>query len=127
MNVNRKSGFSLIESMTSILVLAVLAVGGSTALYQFGKGIRVQGNKRVAIELANKVLENEKAKAFVDIATPSQETGYETVNGFQHEITIGREQYGSNVANQYKHIVVEVTYWGADDVVTLDTTKSYGN
>jgi len=57
MKTKHKSGFSLIEIMVAALLLAFLAVGGAAVLYQTGGGVRVQGNKRIAMEHVRSELE----------------------------------------------------------------------
>jgi prepilin-type N-terminal cleavage/methylation domain-containing protein len=52
MKCRAKSGFSLIEIMVATLVLAVLAVGGATALYHTGAVIQNQEQKRMAVDQA---------------------------------------------------------------------------
>jgi len=55
--IHSKSGFSLIEVLLAILILAVLAVGGAAVIFQTSDGIRVEANKRMALEVANRRLE----------------------------------------------------------------------
>jgi prepilin-type N-terminal cleavage/methylation domain-containing protein len=52
-----KSGFSLIEILVATLVLAVLAVGGASALYHTGAMIQNQEQKRKAVDQAMARLE----------------------------------------------------------------------
>lgn len=58
MKTKNKSGFSLIEIMVAAILLAVLALGGAQVLYHTGANIQIQGNKRIALELANARLES---------------------------------------------------------------------
>lgn len=53
-----KSGFTLIEVMMAILILAALAMGGAAVLYQTGGTIKETGNKRFALELARSEMED---------------------------------------------------------------------
>ena len=63
-----KAGFSLVEIMISILILAILALGGSAMMHRAGSGILVQGKKKVALELADLRLEVARAQFYYDIA-----------------------------------------------------------
>jgi prepilin-type N-terminal cleavage/methylation domain-containing protein len=62
-----KSGFSLSEVLMSVLIIAVLAIGGSAALYQTGSSVIIQGHKRVALEIANQRLELAMSNYYYDI------------------------------------------------------------
>ena len=64
MKTKYKSGFSLIEIMVAALLLAVIAVGGAAVLSHTGVSIQIQGNKRVALELANARLETARAQNY---------------------------------------------------------------
>lgn len=64
MKTRHKSGFSLIEIMVAALLLAVIAVGGAAVLSHTGVSIKIQGGKRVAIELANARLETARAQNY---------------------------------------------------------------
>lgn len=64
MKTKHKSGFSLIEIMVAALVLAVLAVGGAAVLAHTGASIQIQGNKRVALALANARLETARVQNY---------------------------------------------------------------
>ncbi len=105
------AGFTLLEIMVAILLLAVLAIGGAAALYRTGGSIQAQGNKRIAVELANKVLEEEKATPYLDIVTsPSSDETSTVVDGIPHTIAITRTRYtGPSIADEFKRIEVEVT------------------
>ena len=63
-----KSGFTLVEVLISALIIAILVIGGSAALYHTGSSILVTGNKRIALEIANQRLELAKANPYTDIA-----------------------------------------------------------
>jgi prepilin-type N-terminal cleavage/methylation domain-containing protein len=65
---NQKSGFTLIEVLLSALIIAVLVIGGSAALYHTGSSVILQGNKRIALEVANQRLELARANSYLAIA-----------------------------------------------------------
>jgi prepilin-type N-terminal cleavage/methylation domain-containing protein len=64
MKTKHKAGFSLIEIMVAALLLAVLAVGGAAVLSHTGASIKIQGNKRIALELANARLETARVQNY---------------------------------------------------------------
>lgn len=68
MKIKNKSGFSLIEIMVAVLLLTVLALGGAAILYQTGGSIQVQGNKRIAIEMVNELLEVAQNADYISFA-----------------------------------------------------------
>ena len=62
-----KSGFSLIEVLMAVLIIVVLAIGGSAVLSQTGSSVIIQGHKRVALEIANQRLELARSNYYYDI------------------------------------------------------------
>ncbi|MCF7864074.1 MAG: prepilin-type N-terminal cleavage/methylation domain-containing protein, partial [Kiritimatiellales bacterium] len=113
MKSKNKSGFSLIEVMVAALLLAVLAIGGAAVMYQTGGNIQIQGNKRIALELANEVLERYQSMEYKDI--PASDTDTISVDGIPHSVTVNstKEHFPSpspSVADEYKQIEVRVSY-----------------
>ena len=125
MKTKNKSGFSLVEIMVAALLLAVLAIGGAAVMYQTGGNIQIQGNKRIALELANEVLERYQSIEYSDI--PSSDTDTISVDGIAHLVAINStiEHFPSpspSVADEYKQIEVRVSYRsGLDNVVVIDS------
>jgi len=71
----KKGGFSLVEVVVSVLVLVVLALGGAAMMYHTGANIKIQGNRRVALELANKRMEIVRAQFYYAIAPDAYGAG----------------------------------------------------
>ena len=63
-----KSGFTLVEVLISALIIAILVIGGSAALYQTGSSVVIAGKKRVALAIANQRLELAKYNYYYLIA-----------------------------------------------------------
>ena len=57
MKKEQKSGFSLIETLVSVLLLVVLVIGSAMMLYRTGAQIQLMGNKHVAMERARTMME----------------------------------------------------------------------
>ena len=58
------SGFTIVEVMAAVLTLVILILGAAAVMYQTGGGIQVAGNKRVAMDLVNSVLEDATDTAY---------------------------------------------------------------
>ena len=57
MKTKRTAGFSLVETMVSVVVLAVLALGGAATLYHTGGNIQQQQNQREAVIAVTQAME----------------------------------------------------------------------
>ena len=68
MKTSRKDGFTLIELLLASLIIVILVIGGAAALYHTGSNVKIQGNKRIALEVANQRLELAKANSYLGIA-----------------------------------------------------------
>lgn len=62
-----RAGFSLLEVMVALLVLGVLAIGGASMIMRTGETVARQRLKRVAIEAANRRIEEVRATYNYDI------------------------------------------------------------
>ncbi|QBG46124.1 type II secretion system protein [Verrucomicrobia bacterium S94] len=60
----KRCGFSLIEIMVAVVILAVLAIGGAALVQRAGITVAEQKNKRVALEAANRRLEQLRAQPY---------------------------------------------------------------
>lgn len=130
-----KSGFSLIEIMLSILILALLALGGSAILFRTGASVQVQGTNRVVSELVNSFLEEQQTKAF-DLDTYVQLSGFSTnlvLDGISYPVDVAVsnvlvEVYDSGVvayASQ-KEITISTVFRGQSIQVSSTVIPSVG-
>ena len=127
-----KSGFSLIEIMVAMLLLAVLVTGGSKVLSTTGGDIQVYGNKRVALELARTELEGLMAVDYFTlrdaavVGNPQTGSRSETWNGVAAAInwTNRLVSSGGILDNEYIALDVAVSYRGTDQTVLLHAMKT---
>jgi len=131
MKTCRKAGFSLVEIMVSILILVVLALGGSAVLYQTGGDIQVVGNKRVALELAKIEMEGllaanyDTLRARAVAADPEILSRTEIHNGVSISIILtNRLAPGGILGNEYIALDVNAVYGAADESVLLHANKT---
>ncbi|MDZ8119285.1 type IV pilus modification PilV family protein [Pontiella agarivorans] len=59
-----RRGFSLIEIMVAVLILGVLAIGGAALMQRTGITVTEQKHKRIALETANRRLEQLRAQPY---------------------------------------------------------------
>ena len=122
-----KKGTTLIEIMLAILIMLIVVVGGAAFLYHGSSRIKIEANKRVAVEVANSQLEEMRVSDYADIT--SHLTSYDDVYYLEEPINInGLEQIIStevryaNPDSDYIIVHVSVGYWpDLSDRVTLDT------
>lgn len=119
--MKNKSGFSLVEIMVAVLLLAVLALGGAAVMYQTGGSIQRQQSKREAIVAANHVIESFWNTTFADLGTlaGSSNSVNVTVNGQTQvsTISISAMTNDGNGGNYYEiHVVVP---WIAGETVDV--------
>jgi prepilin-type N-terminal cleavage/methylation domain-containing protein len=67
---NSKAGFTLIEILLAALIIALLVVGGAATMYHTGSNIRIQGNRRIALQMANQRLEHARNNYYYNIVPP---------------------------------------------------------
>lgn len=67
---NSKAGFSLVEVLLAALIIAIMVIGGAATMYHTGSNIKIQGNRRIALELANQRLENARQNYYYSIVPP---------------------------------------------------------
>jgi prepilin-type N-terminal cleavage/methylation domain-containing protein len=137
MKVKRTSGFTLVEIMISTLILAVLALGGAAVLYRTGGGVQVQGNKRIAMELARSQIEALQAEDYLVLVTqaPFSDTEGVTVNDVSMTLSMDVIYHPVDstdpdpadvgpLGNEYLELKVEVRYGqSAEEKVVMNTTK----
>lgn len=130
MKHSRKAGFSLIEAALAVLILAILAVTGAAVLYQTGSGIRVQGNKRVALEIANQRLEIALSQYYFDIepAEYNTEGKYYLLasqnNDSVLELSTGKKNENVTFGGRNYRMITEIVRWSPGMPSTRDTFES---
>lgn len=132
MKTKHKSGFSLVEIMVAVLILAVLAIGGAAVMYQTGGNIQRQQNKREALIVANHIVESYWNLNYGDLRDNyAGGTGSENsvvVNGRTMNLTVdfGAESFDGD-GNRYIEISVDVDHLGSgDDVILITRRYLYG-
>lgn len=117
-NKRRKSaGFSLVEVMFSALILVVLALGGGAILQHSGTTVAVQKNKRVAIEVASRQLEQLRDASSLSEGTFEMTTH---INGQARPVITDVTDVG-NATRPLKQVSVRVKYRSGENWVSLTT------
>lgn len=72
-----KAGFGLLEVMFAAVIIAIMVIGGSAAMYYTGSNIVVQGHRRIALQLADQRLEHARENYYYNIVPPTyfEDTG----------------------------------------------------
>ena len=84
-----KAGMTLVEIMVSIVILAVLAIGGASAAHMSRRTIVVQRNRREALGIAHKRLERLRAIHYDDLApTTLDYTEYYVVENLSGDLLV---------------------------------------
>ncbi len=112
MKTNRKSGFSLIEIMVSVLILVVLALGGAAVMYQTGGNIQRQQNKREAIVAANQVLETIWNTTYTNIGSDPTTPATVSVNENTMPISVTISSENTN-ADGDKYYDIQIILMGS--------------
>ena len=123
MKTKHKSGFSLVEIMVSILILTVLALGGSAVLYHTGGNIQRQQNKREAIVAANHVLEALWNMTYANLGSNPTKPATVSVNGNTMPVVVTILTGQTNVdGDKYHGIQISISYMAGETVV-LDSHR----
>ena len=123
----RKKGTTLIEVILATLIMLIVVVGGAAFLYHGSSRIKMEANKRVAIEAANSQLEEMRVSDYDDIT--SNLTSDDDVYYFEEPININgvdqiisTEVQYADPGSDYVIVRVSVGYWpNISDRVTLET------
>jgi len=129
----RRRGFTLVEVMVSVLVLAVLAIGGAALIYRCRADIVIQQTKRAAIERANQQMETlmrspNAAFSYTNlslwIGTPRVTNV--VLNGVSNYTMRTTVANGGAAADGCLRITVSVAYGrgAAADTVSIETLRS---
>ncbi len=118
-----RKGFTLIEVMLSILILAIVMIGGA-AFFTYGSSqLRMSKHSRLALELAGEKIEKLRAVGFSGLAN-------ETENGLplgdfsatRRTTVLGIDEDGDSI-DDYKKVTVTVSWneGSTPEAVTLVT------
>jgi prepilin-type N-terminal cleavage/methylation domain-containing protein len=126
MSRQHKSGFSLIEVMIGMLILAVLVVGAATIMYQTGGIIQRQQNKREAIVAASTVLERYWSMTYADLEglDGTKENKSTEVNGISMDYEVSIDAQIDSDGDYCMEIVVDIDHMGSTDDAIL-TARRY--
>lgn len=111
----RRGGFSLIEILIAVVVLAVLAVGGAVLMPRAGASVTVQKNKRAALYAAEQRLEQLRAQPYCNINDGS----FGSVSSTPDE-TVAVNGVESSPAREFVEAAVYVEY-RSGETVSLST------
>ena len=137
MNLKLKSGFSLVELMVAMLILAVLVLGSAAILYQAGGTIAIQNNKRAAVSAASRRLEQISGMLYDDIRSNSGGLYYidasndrqssppddtVSINGRQQPIIVSAETiFVPSPDREFVQVEAKVQYRSGGNWVVLTT------
>ncbi len=126
-----KAGFSLLEVMVAILVLAALVLGSSALVYRVNGGIQLEQNKREAIISADSVMEFYWNKSYDDLRDNFSDQSIVksvTVNGRSMTATIALSaEMTDSSGDNYIEISVDVDHRGtANDIVLVTRRYPFG-
>lgn len=127
MHQTRCAGTTLVEVILAIAVLAVLAIGGMSAISYSQSGINVQRTKRAAIDAANHRLEEMmRGVPYATVAgmVGSSATNTITLNGVGGYARVTTVTPGGVTGENLLKITVRVQYRRNGDSVQLETYRS---
>ncbi len=109
---------SLIEIMVAMVVLAVVVIGGGALLYNTGGAVQKDGNRRVAVELVNTLLEQAKETEYLQLGDSTTNI---TINGIIYAATTAVQVIDNPVlpVADVKKFTVSTTY--RDDPVFAES------
>ena len=123
-----REGFTLVEILVSVLVLAVLAIGGAAIILRSRADIVEQQYKRAAIEVANARMEElmrnwDYTNLAARVGSPIVQTvGLNGITNFTMTTTVAD---GGAGADNCLRVTVGVVYrQGTGHAVTLETLRS---
>lgn len=129
MKRKKQAGFSLIEVMIAIVILALVILGSAALVFQASGGIQKQQNKREAVVAANTVLErywNVTYSTLLNDFAGSTETTTETVNGNSMTVTITFSNELVWDGESYIQILVDVDHATGEDIQLTSRRYEFG-
>ena len=114
------SGFTLIELIMTIVIVAIVSVPLTLMLYEHVEAVFLAQDDVLSLQLARYEIERLNKMSFANIATSSQ-TDY-LGSGYDLDVTVTYAEGSAVSAESLKDIVVEVTRTGESGVlVELET------
>jgi len=125
-NINAK-GFTLIESLISIIILAIILIGGMTFYFNSDRVLTLSSHKKLAIELAHDELEELKTGPYAAVVSSGPtiisvgNLGNQTI-----EVIVDFEDdpIGGVTAEDYKNVEVKVTWSEAGQTGSREISMS---
>lgn len=109
--MKNKSGFTLLEIIISILLLAITLAGGMALYFNANKIMALTVHKKAAMELADKKMEDLRDASYVSLVEgESQESGLK-VSGLDASRTVTVAIPNST----YKQVTIEVNWKEANE------------
>ncbi|MGE0269535.1 MAG: prepilin-type N-terminal cleavage/methylation domain-containing protein [Candidatus Omnitrophota bacterium] len=106
--MNNKSGFTLLEIIISILLLAITLAGGMALYFNANKIMALMVHKKAAMELADKKMEDLRDRSYVNVV--DEQDFALKVAGLNATRTVSVSEPNSS----YKQVVIEVNWKEAD-------------
>lgn len=108
--INNKSGFTLIEIIISILLLAITLAGGMALYFNANKIMALMVHKKAAMELADKKMEEIRDASYVSLVEGQTSESGLKVSGLNASRTVTVSKPNST----YKQVTIEVNWKEAD-------------
>lgn len=131
MKRNDKSGFSLVEVMVSMLVLAALVVGSAAVVYHAAGGIQRQQNKREGIVAVNEMMDSVWNQTYADLRQKQNTISTRNIsvnhNTIAVTIAISAEATDLLTGEKFIQITLNMDPTGTGDHITLESRRyAYG-
>ena len=107
-------GFTLIETLISILLLAIVLAGGLSLYFNGNEMVTLSTHKKMALEIANSKMEDLKAGGYVNLpsagaaTTTSIQVG--SLNALQSVTVTNMDEAGVGGAVDYKQVDVNIDW-----------------
>lgn len=115
---NKKTGFTIIELLISLLLLTIVFIAGMAFYFYSNQFMLTSFHRRVATELANSIMEQIKQDGYDSLPNPAPTSGLwqgpipiniEDLTGNQNIYVTDIDDDGDN-ATDYKQVNVEIDW-----------------